>query len=114
MVSLHGLINQRFGVRTRHKENDSTTAMTTAEARVLRNDSARLAATIINLGQVDVFVRPNTGPSATVGIRIGPNGGSMALIWDEDFNMVGLEWFGVTDAGVSTLYISEVVVEPDA
>ena len=112
MVSLHQMIDARFGVRTRTAENQETTAMTTTEALVLRNDSARLAAIVINLGQTDVFLRPRGGPSSTTGIRVGPNGGTFSLQWDEDYNLTGLEWFGITGAGVSTLYTLEILVEP--
>lgn len=112
MVSLHQLIQERFGVRTRSPENRENVAMTTMEALVLRNDSSRLAAVIINLGQTDVFIRPRSGVSATVGIRIGANGGTFSLQWDEDFDLTGKEWFGVTLVGTSTLYTLEVLVEP--
>lgn len=112
MVSLHGLVDKQFGVRTRAAENRGIIAITTTPAIVLRNDSARLAFTIINLGQSDVFIRPNTDPSATVGIRIGPNGGTASFQFDEDYNSVGLEWRAVTAAGTSTLYTLEILIEP--
>lgn len=112
MTSLHELIDQQFGVRTRPAENRETQAMTTGSALVLRSDSTRLAATIVNLGQSDVFLRPRRPPTSTVGIRLGPNGGSMQLLAGEDFALVGVDWFGVTAVGTSTLYTLEVLIEP--
>lgn len=112
MVSLHKLIDQRFGVRTRGVQNRANVQQTTTAGRVMRNDSSRLAATIINLGANPVFITPDGQPSTTRGIRVGPSGGAVTLIWDEDFNLVGLEWFGLTDAGTSDVYVLEVVVEP--
>lgn len=110
MLSLHEFISERFGVRVRERENAETEAMTTTSALVLRADSSRLAATVINLGQSDVFLRPRRPPSATVGIRLGPNGGSITLMAEEDFALVGVDWFGATAVGTSTLYVLEEVM----
>lgn len=112
MVSLHKLIDERFGVRTRGVQNRANVQQTITAGLVLRNDSSRLAATIINLGTNPVFITPDGAPTTTRGIRVGPSGGAITLLWDEDFNLVGLEWFGVTDAGTSDLYVLEVLVEP--
>ena len=114
MTSLHSIITERFGVKTRQAENRETVAMTTTSALILRSDSGRLAALIINLGANEVFIRPNGVPSSTVGILVGPNGGSFSMVVEEDFNLVGLEFQGITPAGTSTLYILETVIEPDA
>lgn len=114
MLSLQEFISERLGVRVRERENAENEAMTTAAALVLRADSSRLAASVINLGQSDVFLRPRRAPSATVGIRLGPNGGSMTLMAEEDFSLVGLDWFGATALGTSTLYVLEEIMIPEA
>lgn len=112
MVSLHRLIDQRFGVRTRGVPNPDNVQQSTTVGRVMRNDSSRLAATIVNLGTNPVFITPDNAPATNRGIRLGPSGGFTTLLWDEDFNLVGLEWFGITDAGTSNLFVLEVRVEP--
>lgn len=112
MVSLHELIDKEFGVRTRSAPNREATVMTTTSQLVLRNDSSRLAALIINLGGVAVFIRPSGRPSATVGIRISPNGGFFSVLWNEDFALVGEEWNGVSATVTSTLFVLETLIEP--
>lgn len=112
MVSLHQLIDDRFGVRTRGVPNSDNVQQSTTPGLILRNNSSRLAATIVNLGTNPVFMVPEGAPSTTRGIRIGPSGGSVTLLWDEDFNLVGMEWNGVTDVGTSDLFVLEVHVEP--
>ena len=114
MPSLHELIDIQFGVRTRSADNRENTSMTTTSQLIIRNDSSRLAFIINNLGQQTVLVRNNSEPSATVGYLIGPNGGSMSMIFSEDFNKVGHDWFGITPSGVTTIYVEEVLVEPSA
>ena len=112
MTSLHNLIDDRFGVRTRAVLNPNNVQQSTAVGLVLRNDSSRLAATIVNLGANPVFITPDSAPATSRGIRISPSGGAVTLIWDEDFNLTGMEWSGVTDAGTSDLFVVEVLVEP--
>lgn len=114
MPSLHELINERFGVRTRSRDNPEVTGITTVSQLVARNDSSRLALSFVNLGQQVVNIRNIVAPSAALGFAIGPNGGSLTLIWDEDFNMVGHDWFALTPSGTSTLFVQEVLIEPDA
>lgn len=112
MVSLHTLIDERFGVRTRGVANPDNVQQSTTVGLVLRNNSVRLAATIVNLGTNPVFIVPDNAPSTTRGIRVAPSGGTVTLLWDEDFNMVGMEWTGVTDVGTSDLFVLEVHIEP--
>lgn len=114
MPSLHELIDLRFGVRTRSRDNPENTAMTTTSQLIARNDSSRLALNIVNLGQQIVNIRNQTAPSATVGYVIGPNGGSLTLHMDEDYHMVGHDWFGSVPSGTSTIFVQEVLIEPDA
>ncbi len=113
-MSLHELIDNIFGVRTRSEENPENTGMTTTSQRILKNDSARLAFIINNLGQQTVVIRNQAGPTSSVGYSIGPNGGSMSMQFDEDFNKVGHEWFGVTPSGTSDIYVEQILEEPDA
>ena len=111
--SLYSLIDNTFGVSTRAAENREDTSTSTTSSIVLRNDATRLAATIVNLGSNDVYVRPDGVASATAGVIIAKNGGSLSLIFRDDFSLVGKEWQGATGSSTSTLYISEVLVEPD-
>lgn len=111
-LSLHELIDERFGLRTRGVPNPDNVQMSTAVGLVLRNNSSRLGVIIVNLGTNSVFITPDNAPSTSRGILIQPNGGAASLIWDEDFNLVGLEWFGVTDAGTADLFVLETHVEP--
>ena len=111
--SLYSLIDNTFGVSTRAAENREDTSMSTTSSIVLRNDATRLAATIVNLGSNDVYVRPDGPASSSAGVIIAKNGGSLSLIFRDDFSLVGKEWQGATGSSTSTLYISEVLVEPD-
>lgn len=112
MPSLHELIDLEHGVRTREREGGEDTTITSSASLILRNDSSRLAFIVINLGDSEVFIRPDRAPSATVGMRIGPNGGSLSMLWREDFSLVGKEFWAVAPVASATIYILEILIEP--
>ena len=114
MPGLHELIDNLFGVRSRAAENREATAITTTSQLIARNDSTRLAMTVVNLGAQSVLVRNRDAPTATVGFLLGPNGANMVVLFNEDFTMVGHDWFAITPSGTSTIYVEEILVEPDA
>lgn len=112
MANLADLIDARFGVKTEAADNRSGTTLGTSAATILRNDPRRLAATIINLSAVAMYVAPSRDVSATNGIRLAPGGGQLTLIWDEDFDVTGYEWFGIADAAASAVYTLETLARP--
>jgi hypothetical protein len=109
MANLADLIEARFGVKTEAADNRSTSSIGTSVATVLPNDPKRLAAVIVNLSAVAVYVAPYRDVGASKGIRLAPSGGTLSLIWDEDFDVTGWEWFGIADAAASALFTLEVL-----
>lgn len=109
MPNLADLIQTRFGFATEAADNRSVSSLGTSAATVLRNDPRRVAATIINLGAVAVYLSPTNDVSSTKGIRLAPNGGQLTLNWEEDFDVVAWEWFGIADAAATSVYTLEVL-----
>ena len=112
MTTLHQLIDERFGIRTREVENADDVALDTNDTIVLRADGRRVAFIIINTGATQALMRVNGVPSATINIPIAPNGGALSMIFDEDFHLVGRELHGLVVAGTTTLHTLEVRIEP--
>lgn len=107
--TLQALIDERFGTPTGPTGRAPTVTVATTRTVVLPADPNRLAATIINLGANPVFLMPAGEPSTTQGIRLNANGGGVALLWDEEFFLLGREWAAVTDAGTSVVLRLEVI-----
>lgn len=112
--SLSTVIDRLFGVHTREAPNRENTAVTTTPSLIMRSDPSRVAASIHNMGTVLVIVRNKLTPTPTIGFPIQPNGGSMILNPETDFHMVGHEWSAITVSGTAELYVSEVLIEPNA
>lgn len=109
MANLADLIERAFGTRTEHRVNRQGTTVGVAAGIILRSDPRRLAATIVNLSAVAIYVAPGREVSATKGIRLAPSGGSLILVWDEEFELLGWEWWALADAAASAVFTSEVL-----
>lgn len=107
------LVSERFGVRVRDTEPAAIATVGTASAVLLRADSMRYAFTFINLSANNIFIRPKNTASATNGIRVDPNGGSVTVILEDDFTLASLEWQAIAAGAGSAFYLLAVVGEPD-
>lgn len=110
-MPLDELLKERFKVRTRAVENPKaiTAASTTAQL-ILSNNPNRLGFVITNLGATVCYIGlGNDVTAATKGIRLDANGGSVSMIWDEDFIVVAWAWWIIAASGTPAVYAIEIV-----
>lgn len=110
-MTLQDLLTKKFGVKTTHEINPVTDTVGTSTTKVLGNNPNRLAFTIINLSSNVVYLGFDRDVSSSKGIYLSPNGGSLSMLYDEDFNSVGYEVFGKA-ADDSKIYLIEIVTTP--
>lgn len=113
MVDLASLLQDRLGVETFDIVNRLVTTIGTTAVRVIPNDPNRVAFVLVNLSTGTMHFGPFSDPSGTKGIQIGSGGGSLVSIWDEDFSLVGREWYGVSSVAASELLTLELVTKPE-
>ncbi len=111
MGMLRKLTVDRFSVAVIPITNPEISSVGLAAARVLRQNPDRLGFNFVNLSVNDMYLGPFPDVSATKGIKVGPNGGSLATIWIEDFESVGQDWFVIATAAASNLLMIEYVAE---
>ena len=109
MGRLSDYIEQRLGTRTKSFENRLVSSIGTTAARVFPGDPDRLAWIFVNLSANAIYLVPGNDPSSTKGIYVAPNGGSVAMSADEDYELVGREFYGVAAGAGSNVYTLEVV-----
>lgn len=110
-MSLSRLIEQKFGVKTRPIENPVTTTVGATAEQILKNNPDRLGFTMINLSANDIYIAISKDVATTKGIYIAPNGGSVSMYYEEDFELVGYEWHAIASGAGSNIYILEVEAE---
>jgi len=108
------LIEKRFGMVTRANANPLVEEVDIALTRILPNNPNRLAWIILNLSDNNVFISLDRRTADTHGILLTPNGGSAAMIYEEDFEGTCWAVFGVAAADNSDIFTLEVLIDREA
>jgi hypothetical protein len=89
-------------------EKESFTATGVLMAEVLGNDPDSLAVNFANTGAFDVFLNIRQDQGATIGFRLGANGGSVGMNVRDDGTLPSRQWFAASPGGASSLMIIRV------
>jgi hypothetical protein len=103
------LLRDRFGVDVGVNLDPVVASVGTTATQILRKNPNRLAFTVINLSAAVVYIKPENTVSTASGIVLAAGGGSVNLVWDEDYDAVGMDWYAVASAGASAILTIEVV-----
>lgn len=89
-------------------ENDSNPTIGATVGTVIEGNGDRVGLVIINVGGNDLFIALDSGVSATNGIRLGANGGSVSMDVVNDFTMASRKWYGVAPTGNTNVFVLEL------
>lgn len=85
---------------------ESLPTIGTTSVVVKSGDPECVQLTIVNLSANTVYLRPNRTASATAGILLASNGGSVSMVAAEDGTLPAQEWQAVATAAGSPLYVT--------
>lgn len=105
------LIEREFGIVTRATRNPETEVLNEATLQLLPNNPNRLGWMAINLSDNNIFLALDIGVSATHGVLLTPNGGSMTMIYQEDFEATCWAVYGTAAADASDIFVIEVLID---
>lgn len=108
MGVLQDLIDDKFGIATQTNEGLVSVIPNAVITKFLNNNGDRLSFIIINLGSNNMYITPDPQPASNRGILVAPSGGNLSLIYSEDFELVGREWFALAVGGANNIYVLEV------
>ena len=111
MGALSDLLKDRFKLKTRSLVNPLVAAVGVAAIPVLLNHPDRVGFVMVNLSANIIYISPLDTVAATAAIRLDPNGGAVSLVWDEDFELVSHEWYGIATGAASAVFVSEIIGE---
>ena len=106
-LALHEMLEALYGVKTYRRENPVTDSVGAAAEHILHGNPMRLSFVVFNLSANPVYIAPSNVVSAAHGFYLAPNGGSIAVSWDIDFELASDVWYGIAPAGASTIYVLE-------
>jgi len=99
-------LRERYAGELTERENTKTVG--TAVSEVVESNPDRLGLLILNLSNNNVFVSIENNPSATNGIRLGANGGSVAFNVTDDGMIQTRAMSALADGAGSTVYVLEL------
>ena len=99
-------------LRERYKgeltEDETSVTVGTAVSTVIGSNPDRLGLLILNLSANTVYVSIENSVSATNGIRLGANGGSVALNVTDDGMIQTRTWYGLATGAGSSVYVLDL------
>lgn len=113
-MDIHDLIAREYGIRTIFRENVISFPSSPTAMRILGYDPNRIAVVLVNLGTSNIFVHVRPDVSATNGIFVASSGGSVSLVYRDDFILVSNEWYGFNQTGETSLYVVEILIRGEA
>lgn len=96
---------EKYGITTYSDENPLVNQIAITITKLLNNDPDRLQYTVVNLSINNAFIGFDGEVSATHGIPLAANGGSVSLRADEDGALVRKELYGIAVGAAADIYI---------
>jgi len=103
-MALSRYVEKKLGMKTRAYPIDDPVSCLTTVTSILPNNPDRLAVLLVNLGATAMYVAWDREVGADHGVYVAPEGGSFALIADEDGELVGYELFGIAITNANDIF----------
>lgn len=111
--TIRALLEAKFGTRFTPFANRAASTIGATAGQIFRQDPSRVAFLFVNLSLNNIFLTPLGAPSSSNGIRVDANGGSLAVNWEEDGEVVAWEWLGIADGAASPFFALETIIAPE-
>jgi hypothetical protein len=111
-MNFKDLLQKQYGVATDDFENPLTaTVPVAAPVQLLQNDPSRVGWSLINLGAHPIYVSFDPEPSDTNGLYVAAHGGTISLVWNEDFELITKAIWAIADTADVTVYLVGVKLQ---
>ena len=108
-MNVADLLEKQFGIKSTYNVNPEVDQVAVTKTRILDGNPRRVSFILVNLGAVFITVSPNADVSLTKGIYLVPNGGTLSMVWTEDFEMPTMEWYAIANGANSEIFVMEVL-----
>ena len=87
---------------------DGSVDVGTSATRIVGSNPDRVFLLLVNNSTSDLYVRPGSNPTTTLGIFLAASGGSVEVDVRDDGVLPASEWWGISASGTGTLYYAEM------
>lgn len=106
-IQLSDLLQNLYGIKTFPQTNKKVDTVQDSITQIMSANPNRVSFLIVNLSANNMYISPSNDVSSTKGIYIAPNGGSISVQWDRDFELVSQPFFGIAGGADSDVFILE-------
>jgi len=111
-MNVHELLEQQFGVSSVYEINPEVDEIShLAVTKFLSYNPRRLSFVLVNLGATEIVVAPDNSVLLDKGIHLVAAGGTLSMVWTEDFEMPTFEWYGIAKTAACKIYVLEVLTQ---
>ena len=103
--TLDQLLTNEYGVNTHLSPDTKVVAVGVTVTALCGNSPNRVGLTFINLSGANIYVMTDNLVSASRGILLTANGGTLSLDWRTDFALVGYDWYALATGAASNLQV---------
>lgn len=108
-MTLADMIKTLFDVKTNVIHRQVTVPAVAPACIIAPNNPNRLSLLVSNPWTRNVYVKFDVNVAVDEGILLVPNGGFVAFLWDEDFDIVGWELRGISMTAATKVNVIEIV-----
>lgn len=108
-TTLYQLLEAHFGIKTSYNVNPIVAQVQTTLTKLLSYNPNRVGLIFVNNGAVNITISPLNTVVVGNGIILVANGGGISFTWDEDFEFLAGEFFGMADGAASNIFIMEII-----
>lgn len=110
-MNVHELLEKQFGVSSIYDVNPEVPQLEITITRFLPYNPRRLSFVLVNLGATEIVVGPDSSVTLEKGIHLVAAGGTLSMVWTEDFEMPTFEWYGIAKTAACKIYVLEVLTQ---
>jgi len=106
-IQLSDLLQNLYGVKSTFSVNKRVDTVGVTVVSIMSANPNRLSFLFVNNSVNNIYISPINDVASTKGIYVSPGGGSVIFQWDRDFELVSSEWFAISTAAASNVFILE-------
>jgi hypothetical protein len=106
-IQLSDLLQNLYGVTSFPQINKKVNQVGVSVVEIMSSNPNRVSFLVVNLSANNLFISPENDVSSTKGIYIAPNGGSITVQWDRDFELVSQPFYAIAGGAASDVFILE-------
>lgn len=106
-IQLSEMLENLYGVKTFPQYNKVVDQVGTTVVQILKANPNRVSFLIVNLSANNLFISPLPDVASTKGIYIAPNGGSITVQWDRDFELASYAFYAIASGATSNVFVLE-------